>query len=102
MYLYLLFFVTSLLGLLRNYIKYKRINLFLFIRSPLLSSLIFYMIKKDYSSDYAILLSLILERWIMLILKSIISLCRNDYQKKKDKYKTKYNIKYENNWKINI
>ena len=100
--MYLLFFITSILGLLRNYVKYKKLNIYLFIRSPLLTLFIFYIISKFYSFNYSILLSLILERWIMLILKSIISLYRNDYIRKKDKYKQKYNIKYQNNWKINI
>jgi hypothetical protein len=37
---------------------------------------------------------MILERWLMFIFKIIRSLWRNDYQKKREKYIMKYNLKY--------
>ena len=90
----LLYTITPILGLLRNFIKYKQLNYILFFRSPL----IYYCI--NYSCNIiqynnTIYETLIYERWIMFIIKSIISLYKNDYNSNKLKYMKKYNIKYE-------
>lgn len=92
-----IFYITPILGLIRNYIKYKNLYFLLFFRSPIICEVIFYLIKKNNKYEYAILLALIYERWLMLIFKSLISLYNNDYLIKKEKYKKKYNLKYENN-----
>lgn len=88
----IIFFITSILGFLRDYSKYKQFNFYKFIRSPLLTFIIYYI----FYNNINIIHVLILERWIMLIYKTIISINNNDYQTKKEKYKIKYNIKYKN------
>ena len=85
----IVFFLTPLLGSLKNYVKYKRFCPFLFLRSPLLSFLLQIIIQTN-----NIWMIMILERWLMFIFKIIRSLLRNDYQRKKEKYKLKYNLKY--------
>ena len=85
----IVFFVTPLLGSLKNYVKYKRFNFFLFLRSPLLCFILQIIIQTN-----NIWMIMILERWLMFIFKIIRSLLRNDYQRKKEKYKLKYNLKY--------
>ena len=61
--LFLLFFITPILGALKNIVKYKKFNFLLFISSPMLTYLIYLICK------YNILLSFILERWFMFIYK---------------------------------
>ena len=91
------FLVTSILGLIRNYIKYKELKLLLFLRTPILCEFIFYFVKFKTEYKYAILISIIFERWLMLIIKSFLSYIKDDYNIKKEKYKNKYNLKYKNN-----
>jgi len=91
----LIFFVTSLLGLIRDYTKYKNICYFKFIRSPLITCLI-YNILNILKINNSILLSIIFERWFFLVYKSLLSFYNNDYIKKKYKYKYKYNLNYKN------
>lgn len=86
MYLYLL---TPTFGLLRNYIKYKKIDIKLFLRTPLIYFLLNILLQTN-----NIWKILIYERWFFFIFKSIKSYMNNDYFKKKNKYKIKYNIKY--------
>ena len=89
----ILLFITPLLGVTRNYIKYKQINIYLLLRSNLLyflSILFFNQIQYEYSI-YEIL---IYERWIMFIIKIGISLYNDDYNIKRNKYINKYNLKY--------
>lgn len=91
-------FITPSLGLFRNYIKYKQISLLLYLRSPVLTLIIYKLLlfhNKLKKNNY-IYLSLILERWIMLILKSILSIYNKDYIRKKEKYIVKYSIDYNN------
>ena len=92
---YLFFLITPSLGLLRNYIKYKNLSLTLFIRSPAISIILFELMNINYPQYNNLLISIILERWCMLVSKSLISFCRNDYIRKKQKYIDKYNLKYE-------
>jgi len=83
----LIYSLTPILGFIKNYIKYKKINLLIFLRTPFI-----YLILKLFIKDkYKIL---IFERWLFFIFKIIRSYIRNDYIKNKEKYKIKYNIKY--------
>ena len=91
-------FITPSLGLFRNYIKYKQFSIFLYLKSPILTLIIYKLLifhNKLKKNNY-IYLSLILERWIMLIFKSILSIYNKDYIRKKDKYIVKYSIDYNN------
>jgi len=86
MYLYL---VTPLLGSLKNYVKYKRFNVFIFIRTFYI-----YFILKLFIQTNNIWLVLTLERWFFFAFKIIRSLINNDYNTKKQKYIKKYNLIY--------
>jgi len=83
------FLITPLLGSLKNYVKYKRFSSYLFLRSPLICFLLQIAIQTN-----NIWMIVIIERWIMFLFKIMRSLLRNDYLNKKEKYKKKYNIKY--------
>ena len=89
----LLYTVTPTLGLLRNYIKYKRCKFITFMRTPIVyfffHSLFFLMGYRN-----IVWRTLIFERWYFFIDKSIISLWNNDYLKNKDKYIKKYGLTY--------
>ena len=76
-----LFLITAILGFIKNYVKYKKISFCLFIRTPLIC-LCLYLIIKDKIYN-PILSSIILERWFMLLYKSIKSFIDDDYHKKK-------------------
>ena len=88
MYLYL---VTPLLGSLKNYVKYKRFNIIIFIRT-----LYIYFILKLFIQTDNNWLILMLERWFFFLFKIIRSIYRNDYERNKIKYINKYGIKYDN------
>jgi len=88
MYLYL---ITPLLGSLKNYVKYKRFNILIFIRT-----LYIYFILKLFIQTNNNWLILMLERWFFFLFKIIRSIIRNDYQRNRNKYINKYGIKYEN------
>ena len=83
------FFITPLLGLLKNYIKYKQVRLLLFIRSPIICYFIQLFIQTN--NIYKIL---IYERWFMFLFKICRSLYNDDYHKKKSKNILKYQLKY--------
>jgi hypothetical protein len=85
----LLYFITPFLGLLRNYIKYKKIQIGLFIRTPLL-----YLFINLLFQNNNVYQTLIYERWFFFIYKSLLSIYNNDYNVKKEKYKIKYNMVY--------
>lgn len=87
MYLYL---VTPLLGSLKNYVKYKRFNIMIFIRT-----LYIYFILKLFIQTNNNWLILMLERWFFFLFKIIRSIIRNDYERNRNKYINKYGIKYE-------
>ena len=89
-----LFLITAILGFIRNFVKYKKIELLLFLRSPFLSLLIYFIIKNKLDSP--ILWAIILERWFLLLFKSIKSYCDDDYMRKRKKYEKKYNLTYLN------
>jgi len=86
MYLYT---ITPLLGSLKNYVKYKRFNILIFIRSFYV-----YLILKLAIQTNNIYLILILERWFFFVFKIIRSIYRNDYIRNRTKYETKYKLIY--------
>lgn len=86
----LLYLITPLLGTLRNYIKYKKIKLLMFLRTP-----ITYFFINIFFQNNNIWKTLMFERWFFFIYKSFLSLYNDDYRKKKKKYMIKYNLKYD-------
>lgn len=87
--MYYLYFITPFLGLSKNYIKYKKTNFFIFIRTPII-----YFLLKQFINNNNIWKILIYERWFFFIFKIIKSYINNDYIKKKKKYILKYKLKY--------
>jgi len=83
-------FYTAILGSLKNYVKYKKFNMLLFLRTPLCIFLIQILLQTN-----NIWKVLIFERWSMFIFKTLRSLYRNDYYIKKEKYISKYNMRYQ-------
>ena len=86
MYLYL---VTPLLGSLKNYVKYKRFNILVFLRTLY----IYYLLKLSIQTNNTWLI-LMLERWFFFIFKIIKSIINDDYNNKKLKYIEKYKLIY--------
>ena len=89
-----LYLVTPTLGCVRNYIKYKRISLSLFLRTPLTYFILHYLYCL-FGFRGIIWKTLISERWFFFLYKSILSIRNDDYNQKREKYKKKYNIQYE-------
>jgi len=85
----LLYLITPFLGSLRNYIKYKQLHLFVFLRSPI----IYFCIHLLFPT-ITVWEVLIYERWFLFMYKSIISLYYDDYHRKKNKYIKKYGLHY--------
>ena len=85
----LLYLITPFLGSLRNYIKYKKLNFLLFIRTPI--TYFFINLFFQYNTIWQ---TLIYERWFFFIYKTILSIYNNDYIIKKEKYIKKYGLKY--------
>lgn len=92
----LLYTITPSLGLIRNYIKYKRVTFSLYLRTYLVYYFI-NLLSKFLGYIPNIYEVLIYERWFFFVCKSLISLYRNDYYRKREKYKIKYGLKYELN-----
>lgn len=92
----ILYTITPTLGLLRNYIKYKRCNFKTYIRTPLVY-LMFHIWFCLNGCNHTIWKTLIFERWFWFINKSFISYKNNDYMKNKEKYIEKYKLEYKNN-----
>lgn len=90
------FFITALFGACRDYSKFKKLSLYKFLRSPIVT-IIFFLILKNFNIKFCniILFSIILERWFFLLIKTYISILNDDYNNKKYKYKIKYNIKID-------
>lgn len=86
MYLYT---ITPFLGSLKNYVKYKRFDILIFVRSFYV-----YLILHLFTQTNNIWLILTLERWFFFVFKIIRSIYRNDYMRNKSKYETKYKIIY--------
>ena len=91
----MLYLITPNLGLLRNYIKYKTLSLTTYFRTPVLYFIIhcwlFYVGHRN-----VIYKTIIFERWYWFLYKSLKSYIKDDYNVKKEKYKTKYKlVKYK-------
>ena len=72
----LLYLITPSIGLLRNYVKYKQIKYLLFIRTPIFYFLLHVLLQTQ--NTWKIL---IIERWILLVYKTFVSIYNNDYYK---------------------
>jgi len=86
MYLYL---ITPILGSLKNYVKYKRFNILVFLRTLYIYSILKLVIQTD--NTWIILM---LERWFFFLFKIIRSIINDDYNNKKQKYIEKYRLIY--------
>ena len=86
MYLYL---ITPILGSLKNYVKYKRFNTLIFLRTLYIYSILKLAIQTD--NTWIILM---LERWFFFLFKIIRSIINDDYNNKKQKYIEKYRLIY--------
>ena len=95
MSLLILYLVTPNLGLLRNYIKYKTLKLATYLRTPLLYLFIhFWLLLVGHRN--IIYKTIIYERWYWFLYKSLKSYIKDDYNVKKEKYKSKYKlVKYK-------
>ena len=89
-----IYLVTPLLGFLKNYSKYKEINFYVFIRTPIIYFLI-HNVLLYYNYDNIELLTIIYERWFFFFYKIMNSLVTDTYHKKREKYKKKYGLKYD-------
>jgi len=87
------YLVIPALGLCKNYVKYKRLSFFMFLRTPFLN-ILFESFLRYFSYRRPILLSIILERIFFFVFKIIRSYLRDDYNRKKKKYIEKYGLKY--------
>ena len=94
-----LYLVTPILGLLRNYIKYKQYKFRTFMRTPIVYAF-FHSLFGLMGYRNIVWKTLIFERWYFFIEKSISSMWNNDYMKNKDKYIKKYGLKYKSNKKV--
>lgn len=87
--------ITPVLGALRNYTKRKNFKILLFMRTPIICMLIYFLfslIGTDVINN--VLATLILERWVLLLYKTYVSIVNNDYKNKKTKYMKKYGSSY--------
>lgn len=83
--------MTPLLGSLRNFVKYKQFKPFIFLRTPILYFFLFVILQTK-----NIWKIIVLERWLMFVYKTALSIYRDDYNTKKEKYKKKYDLIYKN------
>ena len=90
------YFIIPFLGLIKNYVKYKRLSILIFLRTPLINlfieKILFY---KNYQNR--VLLSIIYERIFFFLFKITRSYINNDYIIKKNKYIKKYGLNYNKN-----
>lgn len=95
MSLRLLYIITPVSGFLKNYLKYKRVHLATFVRTPLVYFLIdFFLSWLRIRSP--VLWCLILERWFFFYYKIVRAYWLNIYHVRREKYEKKYGINYEN------
>ena len=87
--IYIIYLITPLVGFIKNYVKYKLINLLVFLRTPFIYSLLFILIQTQ-----NIWKIITIERWLFFIFKIIRSTIRRDYIVNKEKYKLKYGLIY--------
>jgi hypothetical protein len=85
--------IIPVLGALKNYVKYKRLSVLLFLRTPVIYSFIYTYLKLlNYKNK--VILTIVNERIFMFFYKIIYSLLTDSYHKNKLKYIKKYNILY--------
>ena len=84
-----IYLITPFLGCLRNYVKYKQLDFLMFIRTPI----IYFLLSLIFGHDN-VWKTLVYERWLLFMYKTCLSLYKNDYINKKDKYIKKYGLKY--------
>ena len=85
--------IIPVLGCMKNYVKYKKISLLLFLRTPFIYTIL-YLYMKYFQHKNIVSNVIINERIIMFLYKIFRSLTTNSYHKKKLKYIKKYNILY--------
>ena len=85
--------IIPVLGALKNYVKYKRVSLLLFCRTPFIYSFI-YSYLRLFNYKNKVILTIVNERIFMFIYKIVYSLLTDSYHKNKLKYIKKYNILY--------
>ena len=85
--------IIPVLGALKNYVKYKRVSILLFLRTPFIYTFI-YSYLRLFKYKNKIILTIVNERIFMFIYKIIYSLLTDSYHKNKLKYIKKYNILY--------
>jgi len=86
----MLFLITPILGSVRNHVKYKNFKPLIFIRTPIIYFFLFLFLQTR-----NIWKIIVLERWLMFVFKTILSIYNNDYKNKKEKYIQKYKMKYD-------
>jgi hypothetical protein len=96
-YIFLMSLMTSILGALKNFVKYKQFNMAIFFRTPIICVLIGIFLFHFHFDLHCTFFVIILERWFMLIYKTVIAYVNGNYMKKKDKYIIKYGMKYSIN-----
>ena len=85
--------IIPVLGALKNYVKYKRVSLLLFLRTPVIYTII-YTYLRILKFKNKVSLTIIYERIFMFLYKILYSLLTDTYHKNKLKYIKKYNILY--------
>ena len=85
--------IIPVLGMCKNYVKYKRVSLLLFLRTPFIY-IILYTYMKYFQYKNILSNVIINERVFMFLYKIFRSLLIDSYHKKKKKYIKKYNILY--------
>lgn len=88
----MIFFSFSILGLLKNIVKYKQVSISLFFRTPIICYFLHYVYLSLTQVKLNPLLIVILERYLMFLYKISKSIITNSYNKKKNKYRIKYQL----------
>ena len=94
MSLRLLYLVTPVSGFLKNYLKYKRVHLRTFARTPL----VYFWIDRCLclcKVQNPVLWCLILERWFFFYYKIVRAYWLDVYHTRREKYIKKYGLQYE-------
>ena len=78
------YLVIPTLGLCKNYVKYKQISVFIFLRTPVLN-IFFESFLRYFSYRRPILLSIIWERIFFFVFKIMRSYINDDYNRKRIK-----------------
>ena len=84
---------TPVLGAVKNYVKYKRLCIWTFSRTPAIYALLAYASWLCNHRMPALLL-IVCERYIMFLYKIGRDLHTNPYRTRKQKYIAKYGLKY--------